>query len=422
MSVIFDGSNVKYGTFPNEALFHNSTAFSLVVWFKNQAGSTQQHLIGADQNAGGSTRYSGIYYRGNSGGVVAFTKSAIENHYNIGAPAASDWNVAIVSRPTGATAQTTPMALNATDTSASTLTNGSGDLVRFILGARRIAGGSTYTDLANAKIGGFAIYQRELTSGEIDQYQGGAHPDDVGGYTDYMVFSGTGTATTQASENGRTMTFTGSPAMDIDTPWLSFTVDTIDDPIEAGDSFNYTTSGFSSLTAITTDKSGVTVSGISGIDGTATLIGWADAALYPALPSSAQFTFTDGTNNATKNSNISAPAGYTKVPVTAPELVVGSTIGKAILAATGRTIAAGDIQYHTTYSNLVVTGTTGYSVTGAGTFDYWLWVSSGADAGKMFYYAVTITEGGAVVVTGGLTSSGLTSSGLTRVGLTSSGL
>ena len=40
----------------------------------------------------------------------------------------------------------------------------------------------------------------------------------------------------------------------------------------------------------------------------------------------------------------------------------------------------------------------------------------------MFYYAVTITEGGAVVVTGGLTSSGLTSSGLTRVGLTSTGL
>jgi hypothetical protein len=303
MSLIFDGTNVKYGTFPNESLFNNSTAFSLVVWFKPTGGVTQQHLIGADQNAGGSTRYSGIYYRGNASGVVAFTKSAVEAHYNIGTPTVNQWSVAIVSRPTGATAQTTPMALDATDTSASTLTNGSSDLARFIIGARRIAGGSTYTDLANAKIGGFAIYQRQLTSGEIDQYQTGAHPDDVGGFTDYMMFSGSGTATTQVSENGRTMTFVGSPALDTDTPFPSQEITDVNgsDPVSGDTSGNtFTTTGF------TEDITDVTVGGLectdvseTGGDGSFTVPPPVHGEVYPEIGVNQDVVISGATETAT---------------------------------------------------------------------------------------------------------------------------
>ena len=203
----------------------------------------------------------------------------------------------------------------------------------------------------------------------------------------------------------------------------------IDDPVQSGASFNFTKSGMGDITAITTNRAGVTVSGISNTS--ATLSGWVNAGLYPELPSTVQFTFGDGTLTALANSNITAPTGYTKVSAVSPELSDTTYFAAAVLAQTSRTIVTGDRVYHSAFTKagggidafFSMRDDTWLSCDAlGGTFTAWLWVSAGADAGKMYEYNVTVAAGGGITVTGGLTSIGLTSSGLTSSGLTSSGL
>jgi hypothetical protein len=425
MSIIFDGTSVKYGTFPNEALFHNATAFSLIVWFKPVGGVTQQHLIGADQNAGGSTRYSGIYYRGNASGVAAFTKSSVEAHYNIATPTLDQWSVAIVSRPTGATAQTTPMALNATDTSASTLTNGSSDLARFIIGARRIAGGSTYTDLANAKIGGFAIYQRQLTSGEIDQYQAGDHPDDVGGFTDYMMFSGSGTATTQLSQNGRTMTFVGSPALDTDTPFPAQTITSINSGagVKIGSTGNIAaTSGFASAPTTVTIGSltGTVTAYNSGTgDTTFTVPAPTHEASYPDIDSTQTVTLSNGGGETASLAGVpfEPPTGSTAITVAAPVTDDSRYLGYWMLDIFGVTAANGDKYYGIDADVTWAADTGGSAVSLPVTTPVVYWDAS---TGIAYLLVVTVNPDG--IVTNGITARGLTAVGMTVTGLTAIGV
>jgi len=203
----------------------------------------------------------------------------------------------------------------------------------------------------------------------------------------------------------------------------------IDDPIPAGSSFNFTKFGMDTITSITSNRAGATLSGIT--NSSATLAGWVNAGFYPELPSTVQFTFGDGTLSANANSNISIPSGYTKVNVVSPEIVDTTYFAAAVLAQTGRTIVTGDRIYHSVFTKagggidalFSMSADTGISCDPlGGTFTAWLWVSGGADAGKMFDYAVTTTESGTVVIAGGLTAAGLTSIGLTRAGLTSAGL
>jgi len=203
-----------------------------------------------------------------------------------------------------------------------------------------------------------------------------------------------------------------------------YTIDSIDDPIPSGSIGDYTYSGFTAITGITTNVSNLTVDTItySAGSGTFRVVGFAEGALYPEIPTAAQLTFTDGSHNFAINTNVSAPDGFIKVDVVDPNTIDTTAFAGALLAQTSRLMATGDDVFYTVYSDLVMSPNTDIAVTGEGSFEVWLRVSTGADAGKMFYYAVSITESGAVVVTGGLTSSGLTSSGLTRVGLTSSGL
>lgn len=178
-----------------------------------------------------------------------------------------------------------------------------------------------------------------------------------------------------------------------------YVVDSITDPVEAGGTITYATSGFASLTAITTNQTGITVSGMTGVDGTATVAGWANNAVYPDLPVGVTYTFTDGTNSDTIEGAVIKPVAYTRLPMASPVLTAGYLAGD-ILAQTGRTHVSGDIMFHTTYGNFALAADTGYTVSTNGTIDLWVRVAAGADAGKMFYYDVTITESGAVVITG----------------------
>lgn len=206
-------------------------------------------------------------------------------------------------------------------------------------------------------------------------------------------------------------------------------ITSISNPLTAGGTFSFTGGAWvnGTFASITSNVTGATVSSITGntTSGGATAAGWVDGGLYAETPTAITFTFDDGAGTDTEASVLNPQAGYTKVPISDPIVNTLGYLAGDIKDQTGRTIVTGDRIYHTVpedMPDLEIDPDTWYSVTNEGTFDLWLWVSSGADAGKMFYYTVTITESGAVVVTGGLTSSGLTSSGLTRVGLTSSGL
>ena len=182
--------------------------------------------------------------------------------------------------------------------------------------------------------------------------------------------------------------------------------------------------GFTGLpTTITTNASGVTCNNIGGSTNAATfdISDRVDGGLYPKSGTSVNFTFTNGGESAVGAQTVVKKSTETAVAISSP-LFSASTIAQSILEQTGRTVATGDEFYHTTYRDLVITPDTDFTVTDAGSFDLWLYVSSGADAGKNYYYAVTITESGDVVISNGLTTAGLTSSGLTRAGLTSSGL
>jgi len=182
--------------------------------------------------------------------------------------------------------------------------------------------------------------------------------------------------------------------------------------------------GFTGLpSSITTNASGVTCSSIGGTTNAATfsISDRVDGGLYPKSGTSVNFTFVNGGESAVGTQTIVKKATETVVIIASP-LFTANTLANAILDQTGRTIVDGDEFYHTTYSDLVITADTDFTVTDAGSFDLWLYVSSGADAGKNYYYAVTITESGDVVIGGGLTTAGLTNSGSTSPGLTTAGL
>lgn len=208
---------------------------------------------------------------------------------------------------------------------------------------------------------------------------------------------------------------------------LGITIDSINGggAITAGQTgIAATSSGFSGLpNTITTNASGVTCSNIGGTTNapTFTISDRVDGGFYPKSGTSVSFTFTRSTEIASASQTIVKKSTETAVVISSPFLSL-NTIGNALLLQAGRTIVTGDEFYHTTYSDLVITQDSDFTVTDAGSFDLWLYVSSGVDAGKNYYYRVTITESGSVVIAGSLTSSGLTSVGLTSAGLTSAGL
>ena len=197
-------------------------------------------------------------------------------------------------------------------------------------------------------------------------------------------------------------------------------------PIPASaSSISSSTTGFTGLpSTITTSSAGLTCSNIGGIANSPTfdISDRVDGGFYPKSGTIVTFTFSDGSESAAGNQAVIKKTTETELAVVSP-LFTANTLAQAILDQTGRTVATGDEFYHTVYSDLVITADTDFTVTDAGSFGLWLYVSAGTDAGKNYYYAVTITESGAPVISGGgMTTVGLTSSGLTRVGLASSGL
>lgn len=147
-------------------------------------------------------------------------------------------------------------------------------------------------------------------------------------------------------------------------------------------------------TAIAANAAGVNCGSIGGTATapTFTISNRVDGGAYPKSGASVLFTFTRGAESSSLAQIMVKKATETAVTLTAP-LFSANTLASAILAQTGRTVAAADEFYYTTYGDLVITPDTDYTATTGGSFDLWLWVSSGVDAGKMFNYAVTISAG-----------------------------
>jgi hypothetical protein len=194
------------------------------------------------------------------------------------------------------------------------------------------------------------------------------------------------------------------------------------------------TTGFSGLpTTITSNATGLTFSNIGGTTNAPTFTKSVrtDGAVYPKDGVTATVTFVNGAELASITIPCNKNADETKVVVASPINDDITCLFGAIFAATGRSAANGDEIYHVIPAPMLTNGVDTIlpadaiqpngemQFYNAGAFDCWVWTAA---TGVNYYYRVTITESGGIVIGRGLTSSGLTSSGLTSSGLTSTGL
>lgn len=421
MGVIFDGTNTKYGALPNFSYFHRTKNSTFAVWFKPAGGSNQQFISGEDQNAGGSTRYTGFAYRGNSSGQVSLVRASTETHHDLGTPNLNEWNVAIFSRPNSGVAASTPSALNATDSSPSTLINQEFELLRLIIGARRIAGGSTYTDFFNGKVGAWASWDRVLDASEINSLQGGAHPSTIAtSLVDWMVITGTGTATTLPTNTGVTMTFAGSPALDTDSPFTAYSITDVngDEEIDIDSTGNtITLDGFSNAISsiVVGGKAATSIAG-SNPNYTFTMPAFTHGFTYPEPDATHDLVVTDtAANTAEIPVVINSPVGMTSVVLSVPVTDDDRFMGYW-MAANGHSPVNGD-KMLTIDADVIGTSDTGVTANDPLDTTIWHWVAA---TGIIYEYDVSVNEVG--VVSAGLTAVGLTSSSLIASGLTAAGL
>ena len=419
MALVLNGSS-QYAKLPRAAsdalgYFNNGAAFTFAIWFKPSLSANM--FVGGTSidQAGGYDNCAGIYCGAtNVGWQVDNTRTSVASISN------NTWCLAVVSRPAGGGSISSSIYINGTLSTNSIAVSNDYQTRGFCIGARLLAP-TTPGEMFTGSIGSFAIWKgRQLNAGELASINSGSAFNTVSsGLTEYVDFVGTGTPATLTSSSGKTLTLYGSPSLNSDAP-ITITSVNGGSAITAGKSgVTSVSTGFSGLpTTITTNASGVTCSGIGGTTNAATfsISDRVDGALYPKSGTSVNFTFTKGAETAAASQSIVKKSTETIVPIAAP-LFIANTLAQVILDQTGRTIVTGDEFYHTAYSDLVITADTDFTVTDAGSFDLWLWVSAGADAGKMYQYDVTVSGSGEITID----SSGLTLSGLTLVGFTASG-
>lgn len=167
------------------------------------------------------------------------------------------------------------------------------------------------------------------------------------------------TGTPQTGSWTITNTVNRTSALAVNFAEATFAVDSINggNDLRAGQSgFAYTTTGAASIASITTNQSGVTVSGISDVlgDGTANLSDRVDGGPYPSLPVSAVFTFTDNLGNtATFNKTITYKSTELKT-VTAGLVLDDNTFLGSWIAAAGFSTADGNDIYYVPVNNLMI--------------------------------------------------------------------
>lgn len=183
----------------------------------------------------------------------------------------------------------------------------------------------------------------------------------------------------------------------------SYSVDTFNagNDIERGQqNVDYTTSGFSSITTITSNISGVNVTGVNDTlgDGNADVSDYVEAGLYPLLPSSVIYTFGDGTNTATITKALIKKSTDTALLSLGLITVNDSFFGYHMLAA-GRSVADG--------CQMVFPTTPGFTLNNDGSFNYIpvgsetevtvpIWYRDVAD-GRSYEFITTFTYDGTIL-------------------------
>lgn len=159
----------------------------------------------------------------------------------------------------------------------------------------------------------------------------------------------------------------------------------------------YTTTGFSSVTSITTNTAGVTVSGISDTagDGNCDISDYIEAGLYPTLPASVIYTFGDGTNTAEITKTLTVKSTDTSIVTVGMVAINDSWLGY-LLEQAGRSIVdGGQIIWPT--SSGVTFGADGSINNPSGTeVTVNIWYRDPAN-GRMYNYDLTVTSTGEIV-------------------------
>lgn len=171
------------------------------------------------------------------------------------------------------------------------------------------------------------------------------------------------------------------------------------------------TTGFSGLpTTITTNATGVTCGTISGTTNAPTWMQTVrtDGAVFPKSGTVVTYTFTKSAETASGTQTINKDTDQTAVIVASPINDDTTCLFGAIFAVTGRSAANLDEVYHAIPAPMLTNGIDTIlpadaiapdgtmQFYNAGTFPCWIWTAA---TGINYYYLVTITESGGVVIT-----------------------
>lgn len=405
MALILNGIDQRAQLSAAFSMFNNAAAYTIAIRVKPDATVTTEQFIAGGYHNGGLDRHSGFIYRGGSTPKTYAKVKSSSVLYRPATPAAAQqatggWDLIIFDR-NGVVGGASPSNFIVNSQTANTETseeNGASDLVLFGLGARRQSTG-VYTGFLKGKIYDFAAWSIALDSTAKAQLVAGARLDAVqsGSLVDHMEFTGTGSPASITTRAGRTLTLVGSPALDDDTPYRF--VDGFNggsNIVRGQQSVSYATTGFASITAINSNQAGISVTGItdSSGDGTSNVSDYVEGGLYPLLPTSVQFQFTDGANTASITKTVSLKPGEVST-ITAGSVTDDITFIPYWLSSFGRSTANGG-QYVVTPGpqNAQVDATGKVVADAATTFQMWY-----RDPGnnRMYEYLVTVNGGGEVI-------------------------
>lgn len=270
----------------------------------------------------------------------------------------------------------------------------------------------TTTITTAANLGKTAQFQRNTTTGVmkvfVDAVQLGSN------FTDNIYSPTYGAALATESGSGvHTITLTDLASYSI----VSFNGA---NDIERGQqNVVFDTNGFTTITSITTNQSGLTVGGtvVGDGDGHTDISDFVEGGLYPALPVSVIYTFSDGTNTAQITKTLAKKSTDTLVSLLGAITINDEFFPYHMLNA-GRSVADGCQMTHQTTAGFTLNADGSFTADAEVTMPIWY---RDVDNGRMYEFNATFTPNGSIVIEG-LTAEGLTAVGVTARGLTAVGL
>lgn len=409
MALILNGIDQRGQLSAAFSMFNNSATYTIAVRVKPDTTAVAEGFIAGGYHNGGLDRHSGFVYRANQTPKTYAKVKSSSILYRPATPAApfsatGAWDLVIASRNgVVGSAVASRQRVNNNVTTETSEENGASDLVLFGIGARRQSNG-VYTGFYAGKIYDFACWNRVLTVGEEDSLAAGARLDSItSGLVDYVEFVGTGSPASVNTLNARVMNLVGSPSLDADTPYTVVNSFNGGNDIARGQQdVIYATTGFSTITSITTNQAGITVSGINDTagDGNVDISDYSEGGEYPILPASVVFTFSGASLSNTITKTVTIKSGETSV-LTSSVITNDNTYFGYWLNSFGRSTAnGGQLVYSQGVNNagepvaISVDATLKIIADEACSFNSWY---RDPGNGRTYFYTTTINGGGEVI-------------------------